>query len=406
VKTQTWSVWQSTDFHSPTSNSLGRRYLKHCYRSSSLPDGVLSMDARSQKPNVLPLELLRLVFVHLLSKDLKNLRLTCKILANFAAEFLLPEVHLVFAAKSITRLKRISLHPVFSQHVTSIFYEGDHLDFYDSPREWKAKIGYGFVGLPRPANGSTEDDWVKAIERKLSIGWKSYIKLFKQQANLQDNLTDEREITRAILRFPKLDTIRLCLDSALSPPSSYLKESFKESLVIPQEESGLYPFEPPGLRQYQSLMRGYCVPEKFDPEALLACGIKLPSSFDLAKSTMPLRVLHLGGVSWFMFKATPPPVMSAIITSLRHLVDLKLILETGHNEDGESGSEIEMCRECLDKGPLLGFVSSALDLEKLHIYFDAMYPSDQAASLEDVVGNKTWPKLSHLTIGNVFAPTS
>ncbi|MCJ1248509.1 hypothetical protein MMC30_005727 [Trapelia coarctata] len=368
------------------------------------------MDSPSTKPKSLPLELLRLIFIYLPSKDLKNLRLTCKFLDNIAAEFLLPEVHIVFTTKSINRLKNISLHPVFSQHVTAIFYEGDRLDHYESAEEWKTKVDLDLVDWSRNCDGNTEKNrllsWKDAnlTESEVDNGWKAYERLYKQQQELQDIDNHEREIALAIHRLPKLDTIRLSLESAFGGPSSYLKESFKNGLVIPQGEYSLLPFEPPGLRQYLSLMRGFCVSEKFASEAPLASGSKVASSFNQAWSISPLRVLHLGGTIWLMFPAIPPCVMSDIGASLRHLVELKLILYTGLDRFNELGEEIEICRWCMDKGHLLDFLSSAPNLEKLHVGFDFMFPFSQAASLEYIFGDKTWPKLSHLTIGNVFAP--
>lgn len=240
------------------------------------------------------------------------------------------------------------------------------------------------------------------MDKELAKGWKRYNRLYSQQLELQENQTDERQILLAILRFPKLNTMSLSLNSALDAQSTYIKESFKKALVIPQGEHGLYPYEPSGLRQYVSLMRGFCVPEKFDPLALLASGMEIPSSLDPAKSVSALRVLHLASISWLIFKAVPLPAMSAINASLCNLVDLILDFATGHDEGSMRGLEIEMCRECLDQGHLLDFVASAPKLERLHVSFDFLYPHKQAASLEYIVGSKKWPKLGHLTLGNIF----
>jgi len=367
------------------------------------------MDAPSPIFKALPIELLRLILIHLPSGDLKNLRLACKSLANIAAEFLLPKVHLIFTAKSLARLRKISLHPVFSQHVTSIFYEGDRLEYYEKFEEWRAEVNLDLLDWshqpPRICEDSLGIQWenMQRMERKLAKGWKRYNRLYSQQQELEENHTDEREIVRAILRFPKLNTISLSLDSALDEPSTYLNESFKKGLVRPQGGHVLYSYEPSGLRQYISLMRGFCVPEKLNPEALLASGVEIPSSFNPAKSVSTLRVLHLASISWLIFKAVPLPAMSAINASLCNLVDLILDFVTGHDEDSMPGVEIEMCRDCLDEGHLLDFVASAPKLERLHISFDFMYPSKQAASLEYIVGSKKWPKLGHITLGNVFA---
>lgn len=359
---------------------------------------------------MLPIELQRIIFTRLRIKDLKKLRLTCKFLADIGAELLLPEVHVIFTAESMARLKKISLHPVFSQHVTSIFYEGDRLDHYESVEKWKKNADPRLVDkLHRPPRETIKiwvGPWVSDaewMESQMARCWKNYRRLLEAQQKLQENDVDRREIVKAILRFPKLDTIRLSTHFALHPGSQYLKNSFKQGLLIPQGEYDLHPFEPPGLRQYDSLMGGFCRPEKFDPRALLTSGIKLPSTFDPSKLVSPLRVLHLGDISWFIFRNCSGAKLSAINASLRHLVDLKLLFTTAQGDNGDLGLEVEMCRERLDQGPLLDFVSSAPMLEKLHIEFDVLYSSRQAASLEFIVGEKTWAKLSHFTIGNVFA---
>ena len=67
--------------------------------------------------------------------DLNNVRLACKGLADVGAEIFLAQAHLIFEVKSLERLKKISLHPLFSQHVKPIIYEAGRLDHYNERKD-------------------------------------------------------------------------------------------------------------------------------------------------------------------------------------------------------------------------------------------------------------------------------
>lgn len=85
----------------------------------------------------LPIEVQRDIISRLELSSLKALRLASKTLATIGAEYLLPEVHLLYRSASLEHLGLISRHPIISQHVTSLFYEADRLnsccyeDWYD-----------------------------------------------------------------------------------------------------------------------------------------------------------------------------------------------------------------------------------------------------------------------------------
>lgn len=370
----------------------------------------------------LPLELIRNVCSNLSTTDIKNVRLTCQALGDIAAEFLIPEVHVVYKTQSITRLRKISLHPIFSQHVISILYEGDRLDHYKTRKDWEKHVmdDRWRARMPkRPAhNASTRDHimfdraverWAEGprhtyTEKVLKKGWSRYKALYNEQEEIGDRNMDHRDIARAILRFPKLKTIRISNDCFVCETTPYLKKSYQDCLVMPDGEYGIEPYQPSGFRQFQSVMMGLALPEKKDPRALMSRGIALPSSMDQSKQPANIRTLHIGSVSWFIFKATPPSLMSSIHDTMRYVRDLKLVLNTGRDEHGHQGIEVDMCKPHLQKtGCLLRFLTAAPDLEKLHVEFDVMDSTWYAADLDSAVGRYTWKKLREVTFGKLYA---
>ena len=58
-------------------------------------------------------------------RDIKQFRLVSTEFAAIGASYLLPVIHLTFQSKSFERLRTISKHPFYSQHVTRLHYEPD-----------------------------------------------------------------------------------------------------------------------------------------------------------------------------------------------------------------------------------------------------------------------------------------
>ena len=371
--------------------------------------------------NQLPVEITRQICSLLSTSDLKSVRLTRKALADIGAEFLLPEVHLVYKRHSIVRLKKISLHPIFSQHVKSLFYEGDRLDYYVNrwyweedgvEKSWRARMP------ERPPQGAPEVDteafrtqlrkWMGSPKHsytkpELKNGWLKYEALYKEQDKIQDRLMDHREISRAIMRFSKLDTLRLSINHGLCKATPYLIKSYEGALVMPAGEFYLKPHEAPGYRQFQSLMMGAATPERRDIKALKKRGISLPDTLDERKKVTELRVLHAASVSWFIFHAVSDSVLAEQHRCLTHLQDLKLLLNTG-KENIREGEELDKCAEALrEKGKMRKWLTACRNLEKLHIEFNLMNSRHQATELRHIVGKYTWVNLREVTFGKFFA---
>lgn len=61
-------------------------------------------------------------------RDIKQFRLVSTEFSAIGAAYLLPVIHLTFQSKSFERLRTISQHPFYSQHVTRLHYEPDTFD--------------------------------------------------------------------------------------------------------------------------------------------------------------------------------------------------------------------------------------------------------------------------------------
>ena len=349
----------------------------------------------------LSVELVREICGNLSTSDLKSIRLTCKGLASIGAEHLLPEVYLVFTVASFERLQQISLHPIISQHVRSFIYEGDRLDHYKDRTEWEVHLIDDDDWLARkpqhPDTTSDEDmrDYRRNLllwasesknsytEKQLKEGWRMYEELYRDQENIMKSHMDYRIIAQAIFRFPKLESIKMSVDGKVCPPSIYLRHAHQAGLVRTFGDHAIYPFAPPGVRQFISILLPLYMPEK--------------------KAHAKLRILHAGSLSWYIF-ATHPSTASAMRKGLKHLSDLKLNFNTGHGEDGVQGGEVSECEENLrTTRNLQKFVAAAPWLRKLYVEFDIMGWGWQATDLEYVVGNYTWKYLEEVTFGMISA---
>ncbi len=84
----------------------------------------------------LPSEVLHMVCTHLKPTDVGNLRLASSAVASIGLQYLVPEVQLIVAEDSFSKLAAIAAHPVVSKYVTGLFYNADTLKVLDE-EEWR-----------------------------------------------------------------------------------------------------------------------------------------------------------------------------------------------------------------------------------------------------------------------------
>ncbi|MCJ1430674.1 hypothetical protein MMC27_000024 [Xylographa pallens] len=357
----------------------------------------------------LPVELVRHIFDYLPVQDLKSLRLTCTKLACIGLEFLsLSEVHLIYTRDSFTRLRQISLHPFFSRLVKSVYYEGDRLCYLRSWDAWRSYITHVedtlIASKPKDSvnHGSQSKnvfEWradrkVSYTDQQLKDGWKIYQACYSEQKCIEDSQLDVRELACAIPRFPRLQKIRLSIDHKISGPSDYLKQSFAKTLIIPKEQFAIFRNEHPGVRQYISLMMGVIYSDEMATQQSDSSTTDLRAASRITERSANLRVLHLDAISWHILEATNPFVCS-LYRAIYTLRDLKIVVKL---EPETPYTEAEKCRSILEKGILYGLLTSATDLESLHIGFNTLYSDQQPAGLANIIGRHRWGFLREVTL--------
>ncbi|KAH0393660.1 hypothetical protein KCU89_g12181, partial [Aureobasidium melanogenum] len=73
--------------------------------------------------DALPLELKQRICSFLTPKELKSLRLTCKVFATAAERYFINRFVLFLHPESLTTLRKIAEHETFSKYLTTIVYD-------------------------------------------------------------------------------------------------------------------------------------------------------------------------------------------------------------------------------------------------------------------------------------------
>ena len=360
----------------------------------------------------LPEELIRHIFDYLPIQDLGSFRLTSTKLARIGSEFLsLSEVHLIYTRDSFARLRQISLHPFLSRSVRSIYYEGDRLCCLSSWDAWRSYITHveDTLMASKPEVSANQGSQSKAIfewraDRKLSYtdqqlkdGWKNYQACYSEQKEIESSGLDVGELSCAIPRFPRLEKIRLSVGQKDCGPSDYLKQSFAKTLVIPNEQFAIFHNEHAGARQYISLMMSLITSDELATLQLGTSATEIRAVLGLTARVANLRVLHLDAISWHILKATNPFVHS-LHRAIRHLRDLKVVVKL---EPKDPCREADNCREITRNGSLFSLLTSAPDLESLHIGISTLYSHQQPARLADILGRHRWNNLREITLRQI-----
>ncbi|MCJ1429916.1 hypothetical protein MMC29_007831, partial [Sticta canariensis] len=280
----------------------------------------------------LPSEIQRNIISWLVLPFLVHLRLASKTLAAIGAEFLLPEVHLLYRTASFERLEEIFRHPLISQHVTTLFYEADRLDGFCHRPAWERPVeGYGLTIATRPpqphcrppvwdenhANPCFErltDDYSEQSERELTWGWTNYVDFCWEQQNIATRNLDHDQIARSILFSPKLLISTLFSDELL--------QSYSPGIVRSRGEWAFDSGEPAGFRQITSLMLAFCAPKERGPRFPLG----------ICTQQAAPQTLHVGAVSCKRLSGTGPE-QALYKTAMARVTDLMLSFILRHTNE-------------------------------------------------------------------------
>lgn len=312
-----------------------------------------------------------------------NIRLTSKYLCDVATPFLLHEVHLVFKPESFQRLLDISRHPVISRYITTLLYEPDTLDTFETKAQWERQIierSYLDLLQKLPRHDANEEEHRQAREREaeyykqssrknvkeqyskdeLRRAWKSYQELCMEQGTLRASGYGFDIICIAMRNLPSLDIINMSLGSAIKSRTKYLDKTFSASLQrAGPDNTGP---ESRGVPQTRSLLLG------------------------ASRAKLSLDSVRLGIVDWKFLQATDSHFaeMKDVLRNVRYF---EIHIDTGADEVEEQiGLEIPECNEFLRNCRLWNLIKDSPLLVEHTVAFD-WYEPTCPGELKWVVGD-------------------
>lgn len=343
----------------------------------------------------LPLELLHTVCRHLPTADVGDFRLVSKTFAVVGIQYLLPEVHVMFHSHSLARIEAISKHPVLRQYVTSIFYEGDTLNFYKTPRSWSRDTVPPHVRewylADRHSAGSYVEKYAYTrglgrIERAPRApfskdesiqGWQHYRVLMSDQSQLHLRQW-EQILPSSLKRFPRLKSFTHSTGTHLRRRTPTMHRLYDPSLLRPDGDLGHFALCGYGTLNRLLVAAGHCCDSKFE-------------------------TLKAGWVLWQFFLVSRE-LFEVMKRGVKHLKVLSLSISTHRRDEVDGVHEvIDASFGCLkESGKMLEFLTSAPHLRELEVRFKMDSRGHRCpADLAHIVGDFTWPMLTSVCFDSI-----
>ena len=319
-------------------------------------------------------------------RDIKCLRLVNKEFSVIGAEFLLPTIHLTFQTKSFERLRTISQHSFYSQHVTHLEYEPDAFRMtYRNEEEWKAGI--------RDLKSNCELEHRVKLEAKrgssANLGYernlphsevRQFFNAYKAVDYDQINLRHQPDaynsllVAQAITRLPNLEEVTFSFESAMIRHPDAFRRAYEGNLYPPTGDNcHMYPY---GVMQLYSVLNG------------------------VARAGIRLKTLSCGKVDWKLLQMDETRIRT-IKRAIKHLETLQIMFYAGagYLEGYALEAETEKCAMFLKDHQMCDFLSAAPDLKTLDLYIDR----SGGMGLEYMVGKTTWASLRVLELDCIIA---
>lgn len=186
----------------------------------------------------LPPELVHQICAKLKSEaDIKTFRLLNSRCAAIGAKYLLPVLHLTYLLESLEKLKDVSTHPDFRQHVHVLFFEPSLLCKYSTFDNYRKA-----ARIERYGEGASKGTRVRELsETKLQEGWNLYQNVFEDHMRVYRSVQGPGVFKSALQQFPNLRAIRIQTDSWITDRWTTLDQAgmspakhFRKYLVIPK----------------------------------------------------------------------------------------------------------------------------------------------------------------------------
>lgn len=346
------------------------------------------VQAPKSPADILPPELIHLVFTYLKPTEAAAFRWAGRIFAEIGLQYLVPTVYLALEEESYDRLWAIAEHPTVSKYVVKLVYETEGLGLIDrdqfDDRIRRTRVTPLRHDSERPGSSASARAW-RAYERELvreksllsqdqttqllDRAWSMYNEYLASQKKLQQAKFFLKKTEKAIRQFQNLKSICASADGAVERFSGELTEL---------------------LPNYYFLDRAtYGDMSSFNPT----------TSVLLAAESAGLLINHFSfePLTWSIF-AQNDKDLAALNRSMLHVrrTSITLAIQRASSQS-RMMSDIEFIRrECLTNGRLQTFLASAPDLECLGLHFRTrpqIYPT-----MKDTLGMIHWSSLKAVNL--------
>ncbi|KAI1755898.1 hypothetical protein F4782DRAFT_487572 [Xylaria castorea] len=319
-----------------------------------------------------PPEILYVVCSLLDVDDILSFRLVNKLFADIGAAYMLPEATFYMHQEEFDRLQTISLHPIFSKHVSSLTYFAETLDspkvsWREFVRDHKSKMRWN--GKLRKLN---------LTAGQLMAEYKKYSDAVDEQDKLMLAKKDVDLLKEVLPRFPKLECLTMSAGNL-----------FYEGRYRTQREK---PFADVLRSGYMSGIH----PEGKRPlDALLLAN---------ANSPCALRTLRAGSLHWRFFKRSERDLVR-MFRPLANLTSIELSVNVDPADERiHEGNSLRKCQRLLAKGAIRKILKSMPHLECLYVEILNLECDQQekGACLKDIIEvGFHWPNLKELVLGGI-----
>lgn len=339
----------------------------------------------------LPSELIHLVFTYLQPTEAAAFRWAGRIVAEIGLQYLAPTVYLALKEESYDRLLAIAEHPIVSKYVLKLVYESEGLgcisrksfdeniqstrvipqrydsgrpDTFASARAWRAYERE----LIREKDLLSQEQTTQLLDR----AWSIYEEYLTNQLRIQQSNFFRGKTAKAMKQFRNLKSMCASADGAYERYAAELKE------LLPT-----YYISPGAAYEYCS-------------------SLNPTSSILLAADSAGLRVntFFCNPFSWHVFTQNDKD-LAALNRSMLHVRSMNMAF-TIRRDLGQQSMirDVEFIRrECLAKGRVLDFLTSAPDLEYLKLTFRTspqIYPT-----VISTLGNFHWSSLKAVSLNHI-----
>lgn len=377
----------------------------------------------------LPKEILHHLYGFLHIKDVRRLRLACRLLGDIGACHALPEIIFYLHKTDVEAIRAIAHHPVYPRFVKRFVYVTDTLapdllpyneyknmrrrterwNIVDRARNQSHRNRHS--ASRRHSHFKTPMHLARAellqaevkLDSEIRTSYQTYKRVHRAQCQMLEKAEDFAVLKEVIPLFPNLEDLLVSSDRGFREGPEFGKKSpFTDLFCHAHSE-----LKPEGARQLTSVL-----------EALAVAG---------APDTIRLRSLRAGSLHYHFF-LQPRFDAARIGHMLRHLTRFELMIDTDpelsldleellgpgnvpeEDEDDMNlpwGSlEAVRCRRAMRKGCVRGLLACMPNLETLSIVFIYQDESDNGvdppiyqASLSDLIpAGARWPNLEYLQL--------